>query len=190
MEMNLLAHAILSGREPGTIVGGILADWIKGPLEDIASPLAEGIRRHRRVDAFTDAHPTARVSRRRLPQPWGRYAGILVDVAYDFCLIARWDEFGRGSLDEFVREVHEMVDAWMPSLPAPAADVARRMIAQQWLVAGRTWDRIGLTLERISRRLRRPVPLRDAEDDLRRLEPALLADFAAVFPDVRRHVEE
>ena len=38
--MNLLAHALLSGDEPGMIVGGVLADWIKGPVDKLPGGLS------------------------------------------------------------------------------------------------------------------------------------------------------
>lgn len=187
--MNLLAHALLSGKTPGIVVGGVLADWIKGPIDPGLDPaLAEGIRRHRRIDVFTDAHPVAGASRGRLRGRWGRYSGILVDMAYDFCLAADWSRFGPGSLDDFIRDVHGKLDRLMPSLPESAAGVARRMMAEEWLRACESWEGIGTALHRISRRLRRPVPLGEAAGDLERLESALASDFLSLFPDVARHV--
>jgi acyl carrier protein phosphodiesterase len=187
--MNLLAHALLSGERPGVIVGGVVADWIKGPIDGaLEADLAEGVRRHRRVDLFADAHPASGASRGRLRERWGRYSGILVDMAYDFCLAAHWERFGPGSVEEYVRSVHRIVIDFIPRLPETAAFVARRMIADEWMLAGRSWERIGLTLERVSRRLRRPVALGKATDDLRRLEADLASDFLELFPDVVRHV--
>src|SRR5438309_8738187 len=176
--MNLLAHALLSGKCPGVIVGGIIGDWIKGPIEDGLGPaIAEGVKRHRRVDVFTDAHPITHGSRNRLQERWSRYSGILVDMAYDFCLAAHWGRFGQGSLEEFVQQVHGMARDFMGELPGSTADVARRMIAEEWMLAGESWDGVGRTLERVSRRLRHPVPLGEAVADLRRLESALALDF-------------
>lgn len=187
--MNLLAHALLSGSNPGIVVGGVLGDWIKGPVDPGLPPaVAEGVRRHRRVDVFTDAHPAAAGSRRRLQARWGRYSGILVDVAYDFCLVARWNRFGPGSLDAFVSEVHGMLHEFRPSLPAGASELARRMAVEGWMLAGRSWEGVGRALDRVSRRLRRPVPLGEAAADLRRLEAELDSDFLSLFPDVVAHV--
>jgi acyl carrier protein phosphodiesterase len=184
--MNLLAHALLSGERPADVVGGVLADWIKGPIEDACPPeWAAGVRRHRRVDAFVDAHPAAAASRARLRPNWGRYSGILVDLAYDVCLAAAWERFGPGSLDDYLAGVHASLLDAAPRLPPGVAALARRMVAEDWIGSCRSWDRVGLTLDRVSRRLRRPVPLGDAVTDLARLEPDLAADFAALFPEAR-----
>lgn len=40
--MNFLAHALLAGDEPALIVGGVVGDWIKGPLP---GPLPPDLRR-------------------------------------------------------------------------------------------------------------------------------------------------
>ena len=109
-------------------------------------------------------------------------------MAYDFCLATQWEKFGIGSLREFVRSVHGMLWEFMEALPTSAADVARRMIAEEWMLACESWDGVGRTLERVSRRLRHPVPLGEAVADLRRLESALASDFLSFFPDVLRHV--
>lgn len=180
--MNLLAHALLSGDEPGMIAGGVLADWIKGT--ELPPWVADGIRRHRQVDTFTDAHPVTAVSRSRLRDRWGRYSGILVDFAYDVCLAATWDRFGRRSVAEFAQETYAVLKRSMGELPAPARDVARYMIAEDWLTSYGCWDGVATALGRITRRLRRPVRLVDAMPDLQRLEPELRGDFVRFYPDL------
>jgi acyl carrier protein phosphodiesterase len=187
--MNLLAHALLSGDEPGVVVGGLLGDWIKGPVGDELAPtLAEGVRRHRRIDSLTDAHPVSFRTRNRLRERWGRYSGIVADLAYDFCLAASWCRFGPGTPEEFVARTHDQVEAFLPVLPSRAAALARRMISEEWMLACTTWEGVGATLDRVGRRLRRPVSLAGAAPDLERLEPFLIEDFLAIFPDLMNGV--
>lgn len=188
--MNLLAHALLSGEEPGMVVGGVLADWIKGPADLLPARLERGVRRHRRVDAFTDAHPVTAASRGRLRDRWGRYSGILVDLAYDVCLVGCWERFAGRPLDRFVAGVYGMVEGFLPGLPPPADRVARHMIDEDWLQSYARWDGVETALGRVSRRLRRPVPLADAVHDLRRIETELRGDFLAFYPDLVRHVAD
>lgn len=185
--MNLLAHAVLSGDRPDVIVGGVMGDWIKGPVgPELPAELAEGLRRHRRVDVFTDAHPVTARSRGRLQPRWGRYAGILVDLAYDRCLAAQWPL--PEPLDPFVRRVHALLSAAVDRLPPPANRVVGHLVDGEWLLAGRSWEGVEIALTRVARRLRRPVPLGEAVDDLRRLESELAADFREFYPDVQRHI--
>jgi acyl carrier protein phosphodiesterase len=180
--VNLLAHALLSGDEPGMIAGGVLADWIKGT--ELPPGLANGVRRHRQIDTFTDAHPVTAVSRGRLRERWGRYSGILVDLAYDVCLGSTWERFGRGSVREFAQDTYAVVKKSLPELPMPAREVASYMIREDWLTSYAGWDGIARALGRITRRLRRPVRLIDAMPDLRRLEGELRGDFVRFYPDL------
>ena len=185
--MNLLAHAVLSGERPGVIVGGVMGDWIKGPVgPELPAEIAEGVRRHRRVDVFTDAHPVTARSRGRLQPRWGRYAGILVDLAYDFCLAAQWRELVDEPLESFVRRVHGMLTEAVDVLPSPAALIVGHLVAGEWLLAGRSWEGVGTALTRVARRLRHPMPLGEGVDDLRRLESELAEDFREFFPELRR----
>jgi len=56
--MNFLAHAFLAGDDPALRVGGVVGDWIKGPLPGILSPdLARGVALHRAIDSFAETHP-------------------------------------------------------------------------------------------------------------------------------------
>jgi acyl carrier protein phosphodiesterase len=182
--VNLLAHALLSGDDPGMIVGGVLADWIKGPVDRLPGGLIDGIRRHRQVDTFTDGHPTTAVSRARLRDRWGRYSGILVDLAYDVCLAATWDRFGRGRMGDFIQGTYAVLERSISGLPRPACDVARYMIAEDWLTSYGGWDGVATALGRITRRLRRPVNLTGAVEDLKRLESELTEDFVRFYPDL------
>jgi acyl carrier protein phosphodiesterase len=189
--VNLLAHALLAGTEPGHVAGGVLADWIKGPIDPALPPdLAEGVRNHRRIDVATDAHPATARSRARLEGPWRRWSGVLVDLAYDHCLVSQWVRFGRGSIDGFIDEVGRHVAACLPRLPGPAAEAGRRMLEGGWLRAGESWDGVELALRRVSRRLRRPVALDGAVGLLRERERELTADFVEVFPDLAAAVRE
>ncbi len=184
--MNLLAHAVLSGERPDVLAGGVMGDWIKGPIgTELPPEIAEGVRRHRRIDVFTDAHPVTARSRRRLQPRWGRYAGILVDLAYDHCIAAQWPL--PEPLEAFARRVHGLLAAAAHRLPAPARQVVGPLIAGDWLLAGRSWEGVGTALTRVARRLRHPMPLGEAVDDLRRLEVELAGDFREFYPDVLRH---
>lgn len=186
--MNLLAHAALSGDDDGRIVGGIVADLVKGPVpDDLPAGIGAGIRLHRGIDVFTDAHPLTARSRDRLRARWGRYSGILVDFAYDFCLVRCWDRFGTGRLPDFVGRVYRALEASAPLLPGRIGGYARVMIREDWLTSYGTWEGMRTALRRISGRLKRPVDLSGGADDVRREEEGLTADFREFFPELARH---
>ena len=89
--MNFLAHALLAGNDPALIVGGVVGDWIKGPLPGPLPPdLARGVALHRAIDSHAETHPAFQRSRNRVAPDRRRYAGILVDIFYDHLLARDW----------------------------------------------------------------------------------------------------
>ena len=75
------------------IVGGVLGDWIKGPLPGTLPPdLARGVALHRAIDSHAETHPAFQRSRNRVSPARRRYAGILVDIYYDHLLARDWPQ--------------------------------------------------------------------------------------------------
>ncbi len=74
--MNFLAHAVLAGDDPALIVGGVVGDWIKGPLPGaLPADLARGVALHRAIDSHAETHPAFQRSRNRVSPARRRYAG-------------------------------------------------------------------------------------------------------------------
>ena len=85
--MNYLAHVYLSGSDQNIMIGNFIADSIKGS-KYLEYPIAiqKGILLHRKIDSFTDHHPSFRNSTKKLHQRYGHYSGIIVDIFYDHFL--------------------------------------------------------------------------------------------------------
>ncbi len=83
-DMNFLAHGWLArGGSDDFLYGNLIADGVKGvELDAWGEEVAGGIRHHRRVDAYVDAHPVVREARARAPSPQRRYAGIALDLLW------------------------------------------------------------------------------------------------------------
>ena len=85
--MNFLAHFHLAWPDAGLIAGGLEGDYYKGLLRgDLHPDIERGIKLHRTVDAYTDSHPAIAQLRRTFPQDLRRYAGVLIDIAFDHYL--------------------------------------------------------------------------------------------------------
>ena len=57
--MNHLAHLFLAAPTAESLIGNLSGDFVKGAIGDRFPPgIAAGIAQHRRIDAFTDAHPS------------------------------------------------------------------------------------------------------------------------------------
>ncbi len=105
--MNFLAHIYLSG-EPGPLmIGNFIADFVKGKqMERYAPEIQEGIRLHRKIDAFADSHPIVKQSTARFKPCYQRYASVVIDVVYDHFLAKNWQLYSPVPLNTFVSDVH------------------------------------------------------------------------------------
>ena len=105
--MNFLAHLYLSG-EPGPLmIGNFIADHVKGKqMERYAPEIQEGIRLHRKIDAFADSHPIVKQSTARFKPCYQRYASVVIDVVYDHFLAKNWNRYSPIPLNTFVSNVH------------------------------------------------------------------------------------
>ncbi len=85
--MNYLAHLHLGGQSSDELLGSLYGDFVKGPLVGRFSPETEAaIQLHRTIDAFTDSHVLVKRALSRFPGEKRRYAGIALDMFFDYCL--------------------------------------------------------------------------------------------------------
>ena len=109
--MNFLAHALLAGDAPALIVGGVIGDWIKGPLPGaLPDDLAKGVALHRAIDSYAESNPAFCRSRSRVSADRRRYAGVLVDVFYDHLLARNWVAIHNRPLDEYCAGVYRLIE--------------------------------------------------------------------------------
>lgn len=175
--MNFLAHAWLARHgSDDFLYGNLIADGVKGAdLSDWREEVAAGIRHHRRVDAFVDAHPLVRGARERAPRAQRRYAGIALDLIWDHFLARELAlDSTRSSL---VVRSYRLLEA----RPAPdrLAAMMPVLVEQDWL---HRYADFGFTcgaIRGIGRRLSGPNRLAE-------LVPWLEADYAALEDDFRR----
>ena len=183
--MNFLAHLFLAHDTPESLIGNLAGDFVKGSLHDRFTPgIRAGIMAHRKIDAFTDAHPQVAAFRRVLIPEHGHYARVVADVFLDHFLACHFDEYAGETLESFIDRTHATLDAHLDELPERLRDVYPWMRDQQWLIGYRDIAGIELTLARMSRRVARPVNLASATHHLVDSRAELERRFRAFFPDV------
>ncbi|MDE1958010.1 MAG: DUF479 domain-containing protein [Xanthomonadaceae bacterium] len=177
--MNHLAHALLAGDDSDLVFGGLLADFVRGaPDPALPAAVRAGIRLHRRIDQYTDAHPVVTAARARFAPPLRRYAGILLDVWFDHCLAREFPRWSALPLAAFSARVQDLLIARAASMPPRMHDFVRYMQARDLPAAYADRGEIAATLVGLSRRLRHANPLATAL-------PALVADDAALIRHFR-----
>jgi acyl carrier protein phosphodiesterase len=189
--MNFLAHLHLAEPTPESRLGNLLGDFVKGlPWDErFTVPVWQGIMEHRMVDAFTDSHPAWKESRDLLPEGLRRYAGIVVDIFYDFFLHRHWEKFSPGqSLPDFIASTHKDLREVLDVAPGEASRAIQAMIEQEWLGEYATIEGIDRTLRRVSRRSPILESIFDAAEVLRTELGNLEEHFVVFYPDMLSYV--
>ena len=183
--MNFLAHALLAGDAAADRIGGLLGDFVKGPLPAGLPPdLAAGVALHRAIDSFADRHPAFIASRARISPLRRRVGGVLVDLFYDHLLARDWGEYGSGTLEDYTAQLYAALDDFAAVLPEKAQDVAARMRTYDWLTSYRHVEAVGEAIDRMAvYRLRRANPLAGGIEEFLADPAGFLDDFRAFLPD-------
>ncbi len=189
--MNFLAHAYLAGDVPALIVGGVIGDWIKGPLPGVLPvDLARGVALHRAIDSFAETHPAFRSSRTRISAHRRRYSGVLVDVFYDHLLAAQWGNHYDSPLPDYCSEVYRLIAERIDDIPESAHAAMKWMAQEDWLSSYARVEGISDILVRMARRVRRTNPLAGGEDELLSDLDGFANDFMAWLQDAQRFAHQ
>ncbi len=185
--MNHLAHALLAGDDEQLRLGGMLGDFLHGRAETmpLPKPVIDGIRLHRAIDVYTDAHPEVLAARVLLPSPYRRYAGIMLDMWFDHCLARDFSRWNAQPLDDYgdaLRALLHRHDALLP----PALRRFRGYMDAHDLPAGYAdLATLGDALTGIGQRLSRANPLDSALPVLMQRDALLQPHFDAFFPQLQ-----
>lgn len=189
--MNWLAHLYLSEPNPAFRLGNLLPDLLSRELlANLPVEYQGGIEQHKRIDAFTDAHPVFRRSVQRIEPPYRRFGGILCDLFYDHFLACDWSAYSSQPLATFAGEIYDSFEQLRPHVPTELYIRLNQMRADDWLNSYQKVAGIEHAVQRIGFRLRRPVDLGPSIAIFERDYDLFHEDFNAFFPDLRRHVAE
>jgi acyl carrier protein phosphodiesterase len=115
-------------------------DFIKGKKQfDYPEDIQKGIRLHRAIDTFTDAHPAVAEAKQVFRPHYRLYAGAFVDVSLDYFIANDSNLFTmEDDLLQFAQSAYVNLRqhaAWIPEL---ARGYFERMQQQNWLYNYRT----------------------------------------------------
>jgi len=138
--MNYLAHAFFSHNDPATMVGNLISDFIKGKKQyDYPEEIQKGIKLHRAIDTFTDAHPAVAEAKQVFRPHYRLYAGAFVDVAFDYFIANDPKLFeAEDDLAQFARIAYQNLQLHADWIPEIARGYFERMQQQNWLYNYRT----------------------------------------------------
>lgn len=189
--MNFLAHLVLAGENEGLRMGALLGDFVQGRLSELeySREVRLGIRLHRHIDSYVDALPQVVAVRGQFHKPFRRYAGIILDLAYDHELALAWPRYCSTPITEFDRNVRTMLarneDLQPEKLKRFMAYADRRGL----FAAYAERSEILRALTGLGKRLSRANPLHRVDEIWDDLRPEFKRSFEQVFPELQRDAE-
>ncbi|MDR0729252.1 MAG: ACP phosphodiesterase [Prevotellaceae bacterium] len=182
--MNYLAHIFLSSSPPGQ-VGNFIGDFVKGQqMAGYPPDVQEGIRHHRAIDRFTDTHPVVQQTKVLLREPFGRYAGIILDMYFDHLLAVHFDDYSPVRLPVFARRFYWTLWQHRRILPPAVKGIMWHFILSNRLCRYATLAGLQGSLDIMVHYKNIPIDTALAIAFLQIHYVRLEADFAAFFMEV------
>jgi len=188
--MNFLAHLCLANGDSGLMLGGLIGDFVRGrrALRAYPEPIRQGIVLHRYIDKCTDRSPVVKNLRSQFPREFRRYAGIIIDIAFDHELALNWWRYMPGSLERFDVEIRDLLRGnaeWVPEKLESFMQYAER----HGLFSAYRDERVVFkALAGVGKRLSRPNPLHRVAEIWPDLAPEFKRAFREFFPQIQSEV--
>jgi len=132
-KMNFLAHSYLSFSEE-QLVGNMIADFVKNrDVARLPESIQKGIKLHRAIDTFTDAHPLIHEAKAPFRPLVRLYSGAFVDVAFDYFLANDTTENSQREWQEHSQRVYAVLHRYEEFLPEVFKKVLDKMQQDDWL---------------------------------------------------------
>ena len=187
--MNYLAHLFFAKKDPFSMVGNLMGDFMKGvDIIQLPPSVALGIQNHQMVDAFTDSHQSVSALKNCLSPDRKRFSGIITDVMFDYFLIKHWHRYSGMNFYHFVDQVYpELLDN-IAIMPKTMATVVKRMVDMDWFRSYGSLKTMGYVFDRMSQRIRFENKLSGAIDEVVDYYNVYESTFLLFFPQLIDHV--
>lgn len=188
--MNYLAHLRLGRRDRFSLIGNLMGDF-RRHVNGLMLPHAviRGIDNHLRVDRFTDNHVRVRTLKTCFSRERRRYAGIILDVAFDHFLALHWQRYCPEPREIFIDHCYASLACGMDLMPARMQYVVKRMIREDWLGSYQDLSGVDMALDGIARRIRFKNNLWGAAQEVADNYNKISKVFHGFFPDLLHHIE-
>ena len=189
--MNFLAHIYLSGDNDLIKIGNFMADGIRGKhFENFPVEVQKGIKLHRAIDTFTDAHPVFRESTKKLHDRYHHYAGVIVDVFYDHFLAKNWKKYSDEDLATYIQRFYQSLEDNKTILTEKTTKLMPYMIDQNWLLQYQTVEGIHNIMTQMDSRTKNKSNMRFSSEELVLHYTAFEEEFTTYFKAIQQHAKE
>ena len=173
------------------MAGGVLGDFIKGPVPDaLPSELAAGVRLHRRIDSFSNRLPEMKVSVRRFGPDLRRVAPVLLDIVADRILAQTWGCYCDRPLRDFTSDVYGALAMHDDHVPPAGRRFVDYMVTTDLLARYGQPEPLSRGARHVLERLRLEHLTEPFETLMDEQWEALTGDFHVYFPRLQEFAAE
>ena len=188
--MNFLGHIYLTPEDDELLLGNFIADSVKGnPYNKLPERVADGVKLHRAIDAFTDSHSIVKKGAERFRSSQGRYAAVVIDLVYDHVLASNWNKFHNHELGSFVNEVYQRLESHSQHFPANVERFFPYMKQQNWLYNYQFEWGFRKSLEGLDRRSAIDTQMVTSVEIYRENQPEFLQEFQEFIAEAKEMVQ-
>lgn len=182
--MNFLAHLHLAHLANSSMLGNLMADFVRGnPHQHWPTPVADGIMMHRRLDEMTDNLPEVREARQWFRAETRRVAPITLDVIWDHFLARHWDTMHpQQSLVAFSAAAERDIVPHLSGTPEGFIELNSVMWRDRWFEHYAEPARLARVLNGMALRRPRLAALRDSYQDFLEHYAGLEQQFFQFYP--------
>ncbi|ELU1437387.1 DUF479 domain-containing protein [Providencia rettgeri] len=165
--MNYLAHLHLAHIAHSSLLGNIMADYVRGnPTGRYSPEIVAGIFMHRTVDRVTDTHPLVKEAKGLFRDEYRRVATITLDLVWDHFLSLHWSTLEPTlPLVDFVRYCRKTIEPQLCHTPEKFQELNEYLWPQHWLIRYADKNYIGKSLNGMARRRPKLGALSGSFDD-------------------------
>ncbi|MGQ8772986.1 ACP phosphodiesterase [Serratia sp. NA_112.1] len=190
--MNYLAHLHLASLAESSLLGNLLADFVRGnPAGEYDPSVVAGIMMHRRVDVLTDGLPQVKACRAYFAEEHRRIAPITLDVVWDHFLARHWQQLEPSlSLQGFTQQAQGQILPHLPLTPPRFQNLNGYLWPERWLERYAELPFIGNVLAGMASRRPRLAALAGSFADVERNYHQLETQFWQFYPQMMQQAKD
>ncbi|WP_213994008.1 ACP phosphodiesterase [Sodalis sp. dw_96] len=184
--MNFLAHLHLASLADSSLLGNLMADFVRGNPDGLYSAeVVAGIRMHRRIDTITDSHPVVKSAKTLFSADCRRVAPIALDVVWDHFLARHWSRVEPDvPLRRFVLRAEALITPALPQTPEAFRSLNNYLWRERWLERYAQRPFLAQVLTGMASRRPRLAALGEIYPEIEQHYPALEGFFWQLYPDM------
>jgi len=190
--MNFLAHLHLASLANSSLLGNLLADFVRGNPDHLYSAeIVSGIRMHRRVDVMTDTLPEVKIARSYFRDDFRRVAPITLDMLWDHFLCRHWDSLApHVGLEDFIEHCQQEIEPQLDGMPERFQNLNRYLWSDRWMQGYAALPNIGTALANMAARRPKLSALAGSYHDLEINYDALEQLFWQFYPQMMLQAQD